>query len=970
MRHGILRSSRYSPGNMDRKSLEAVFVGRDDVMDDVLTRVTASIRGLQKHYLLLVGPRGSGKTHLLALAYHRLMASFEADGAGDRVVIAVLKEEEWGVASYLDFTVRILRALSEDAPELRAGIAEVHDTFGKDPVDAEALAASLLRRHSAGKTLLILCENLMDLFHGLGDEGQKRWRASIQEDGNWAIVATTPQLFAAVTLQDNPFYGFFTIRALEKIDLEAGIDLLAKKAAYDDKPDLAAFLRTPLGRARARAIHHLADGNHRAYVVLFDFLDKESLEDLVGPFMRMVDDLTPYYEGRMRQIPPSQRKIIEFLCLDGTPATVKAIATSCLMSQQTAAKQIGELATAGFVSRNRSGRNTFCELSEPLMRICVEVKDNKTQHFRLFVEFLRHWFTSRELERRRAALRHDAPATALDRLHVEEALRCSRADRREPFLDALHDEGERCLGAEDYPGLASVQRTAARDGGHARDYWMWVYALIEAGDGRAAIATGREALARHPDHSDLLRVLSEAYFMEHQLDDALAAVNHVIDLDGERFDYFLRANILLGLERFEEAIAQAEAVLDVDPEDWNFFSPILEGLVGLDRVEDAEAHALNLVQRAPSDSKALLVAAKFHASRGQLNRALEYVDRVVRMDADYPDARRLRGLLLYDMAEYRGAVVDLREHASRHAGDVLTHCRLAESLLWSGEFTEAVEIARHILEIDPEQSSAHLVRGCALLRLGHYSEAVAAFDELLRTNHCHSLLTAASVARLSGEYKAAERYLGRIAEVDPENQELWIERSRLYIDQGSFDEAMESAARVEELASSPLLGRLLAAEAIAAGSPLGAALEGIGARVEAEHFKADEELNQDAVVAILTRSVRNFGTRHLPDGLETLRSLFASLLDDGVLGRILTDLLMQDISRIAGSLEEWESAHRGLASALADLPDCRIPLAMLHAAVTFTKTGDKRHLLRLPLEQRRLLEEVLPPQGSSNHAFG
>ena len=71
---------------------------------------------------------------------------------------------------------------------------------------------ALLRQHIAltncRKTLLILCENLVDLFHGLGEEGQKRWRAAIQEDGNWTIVASTPSLFAAVTLQDNPFYGF------------------------------------------------------------------------------------------------------------------------------------------------------------------------------------------------------------------------------------------------------------------------------------------------------------------------------------------------------------------------------------------------------------------------------------------------------------------------------------------------------------------------------------------------------------------------------------------------------------------------------------------------------------------------------------------------------------------------------------------------------------------------------------------
>ena len=101
-----------------------------------------------------------------------------------------------------------------------------------------------------------------------------------------------------------------------------------------------------------------------------------------------------------------------------------------------------------------------------------------------------------------------------------------------------------------------------------------------------------------------------------------------------------------------------------------------------------------------------------------------------------------------------------------------------------------------------------------------------------------------------------------------------------------------------------------------------------------------------------------------------LRSLLASLLHEGVLGRILTDLLKDNMSRFAGSLDEWENALGGLAFSLADLPDCQIPLEMLHAAVTYTKTGDEKQLLRLPLEQRQLLQEVLPPQGPGDRVFG
>ena len=685
MRTGFLSSSRYSPGNMDRGSLETLFVGRRDVMEDVLTRATGSIEASQKHYILLVGPRGSGKTHFLTLAHHRLVDHVEAVGAADRVAIALLKEEEWGVASYLDLVVRILRALAHTCPELDDGVGDVYATFGKDPAAAEALATRLLRAHTRDKTLLLLCENLVDLFEGLGDEGQKRWRAAIQQDGNWAVVATTPQLSAALTLQDNPFFGFFTIRMLDRMDLDTGIELLSKKAIHEGKTELAEFLRTPMGRARVRAIHHLAAGNHRAYVVLFDFLDKESLDDLVGPFMHMVDDLTPYYQDRMRQLAPAQRKILEFLCLEGRPVTVKDIATPCLMSQQTAAKQIGELENAGFVARTRSGRNTFCELAEPLMRICIEIKDNNTGHFRLFVEFLRHWFTTRELQQRHGTFHHNDHDSDVDRLHVEE----------------------------------------------------------------------------------------------------------------------------------------------------------------------------------------------------------------------------------------------------------------------------------HLLHIDPGHDHAHYVRGRALMELGKAEEAITAFDKLMPTTHWRPLLSVAAYAQRLEHFAAAARYLDRVEELAPNDFKLWTQRTRLAIERDDFDAALEHAAKLQTLPNGSLLGRLFAAQATAAMKPLTTAWETLGA-VDTADYKQGEQLHRRAFVAVLTMSVRKFGPTHLAGGLAGLRIVLGRLLDEGVLGAILTDLLIESVDSLAGALQDWETAIDSMASSLDELPDCRIPLEMLQAAVQYAKTADEKHLLRLPLEQRELLRDVLP----------
>ena len=968
MRQGFLRSSRYSPGNMDRQSLEALFVGRGDDMDDVLSRVTTSIRSPEKHYILLVGPRGSGKTHFLALAYYRLMDRVDAADACDSVAVALLNEEEWGVASFLDLVVRILRALASEASDLNAEIDKIYDRFSKDPTDAEAFAVARLREHTRGKTLLLLCENLVDLFDGLGEEGQKRWRATIQEDGNWAIVASTPSLFSAVTLQKNPFYGFFTIRKLKKIDLDTGLELLAKKAVHEDKTDLAEFLRTPLGRARAQAIHHLAAGNHRAYVVLSDFLDKESLEDLVGPFMDMVDDLTPYYQDRMRQLPPAQRKIVEFLCLAGKPTTIKDISTPCLMSHQTAAKQIGELRTAGFVSRMRSGRNTFCELSEPLMRICMEVKDNKTQHFRLFVEFLRHWFTTRELERRHAAFQHDGHTADLDRVHVEEAVRCSLADRCEPFVDALHVEALRCWEAGNHRGLATILETLVQDSGRAEDYSMWVYALVEAGDAQSAIAVGREAAAIYPDDANLQYGITRAYCMEARFAEALSAIDRAIALNGEEPGYLcMRADVLLRLEHFEEAIQDAQTVLDTDPDHWHSLIQIIEALVRLGRLLDAEARTKDLVQLAPAEPRALFAASQFHVSQDRLDQALELVDKALDIDADDQQARHLRGFVLFKMEDYRRASEDLRQSASHYPHSVSTHCWLADALLNSGDWEEAIDVAEHLIKIDPEHFHAHCVRGSALIKLGRPADAIVVLDELLPTNHCHSLLVAASEVRGVGDYASARRYLERVAEMQPHNRELWIERTRLHIDEGAFDAASKSAARIEALPGGSLLGRLFAAQAAAATEPLAVALDKLGAVLECEGFESDKDGHLEAIAGILTISVRKFGPRYLPQGLVKLRDLLTARQDEGVVGRILTDFLKANINDgFAGCLADWDTVLANLARSLVNRPDCHIPLEMLQAAVRYTKTGDEKHLLSLPLEQRQLLEDILPPSRSEH----
>lgn len=388
--------SRFTPSMMTPEALEAIFVQREELAEHLVELVRESALTPAKHHTLLIGSRGIGKTHLVSLVYHRLRAK---EDLRDRLLIAWLREEEWGVTSFLDLLLRIFRALLAERAD--AALAErVEALYNLSSEAAERAAGALLKEFVGGRVLLILVENLDNLFNGLGDEGQKRLRAYLQKHQFCTLLATAQGLFNGVALQTSPFYGFFRINHLEELTLDEATRLLTKIANLEGDRALASFIPKPTGRARIRALHHLAGGNHRVFVIFSQFLNRESLDEFVEPFMRTLDDLTPYYQARMAWLSPQQRKIVEFLCDRRGAVPVREIAQRCFMTHQTASSQLGKLLEMGYVRSEVVGRESYYEVRELMMRLCLEVKKSRGDLIRSFVIFLRRWYARSESEPR------------------------------------------------------------------------------------------------------------------------------------------------------------------------------------------------------------------------------------------------------------------------------------------------------------------------------------------------------------------------------------------------------------------------------------------------------------------------------------------------------------------------------------------------------------------------------------------
>jgi tetratricopeptide (TPR) repeat protein len=545
---------RFSPNQTDPKLLEAIFVGREPLLQNVVEKIADSATSGATHHVLIYGPRGIGKSHFTALLHHRLVTAKELN---ESLHIAWLNEDET-TTSMVQLLVRIYRSLCKWYPN-EYSAKWLDEMLDQSPEEiAEVLTRRLVARFEKRK-LVILVENLNLLFENLGTAGQHRLRTVLQEHPFACLIATSQQLFKAVTDRNEPFFGFFQQIPLKALTLADAQQLLVKIAQTKGQADLVQFLNTPDGRGRVRAIHDLAGGNHRVYIVLSGFVTRESLDQLVAPFQKMADDLTPYYQERLRWISPLQRQIVELLCREHSTVNPKEIARRLLLDQRSIGKQVRLLEEIGYLTSTRRGRETFYELSEPLMRLAYEVKEQSL--LGMLIEFLRIWYRPEEIQELRMA-----GFSQTTQNYVEAAWERSQTTP-DPRLKLLEQEIERAEAEGRSHELATLweEKAAASD---LPDDWSTAgYYFDEVNSDYArAIECYDKVLELNPNKASAWNNKGCALYNLDRYEEALVCFSKAIELAPESTPAWSNKGASLNhLSRHDEALICYDKAIELDP---------------------------------------------------------------------------------------------------------------------------------------------------------------------------------------------------------------------------------------------------------------------------------------------------------------------------------------------------------------------------------------------------------------------
>jgi tetratricopeptide (TPR) repeat protein len=723
-----LALSTFTPSTMPQATLEGMFVQREQLLQSIVQDLAASVDGT-KQYLMLVGARGMGKTHFVSLAYHRLKQEVSLQ---DKLLIAWLREEEYGVNSWLYLIIEILRSLSPEGIKTEEQIAKL---AGLPITEAEYLANRVLMEVIGDKTLLIITENIDQLLYGLGDKEQWKFRAFLQETNCCSILATTPKISVDTSKKDKPFFGFFTPIHLPVFTHDDAVAMLIKIANLSGNINLVGFLETDEGKSRVRALHHLAGGNPRVYALFAQLITEDTLEALLPAVIEMLDKLTPYYQSRVESLGQSddQQKIVMYLARETRAVTVKEITAQCFISaDKTTSNALKKLKDKGYVISTQRGREVFYEISEVLMRLCLEMKNARPGELKMCVDFLRIWYRPKERQDYLEQLEADG------KLKHAQYFRASLVNiESDPVFLACKKDLKQFFDDENFDAALNV--------------WQELAAINQIGETEKQLVV------------DLIT--------NKKVNEALTTIELI--LESETLEsLYLEGLLLCESGAWKQALKTFEIIFNLNPNEYKAWGNHGNILSKLGRYEEAITSYDHVIKIKPNLEKGWLCKGRALSNLRKYEEAIINYDRAIEIKPDDDKAWSFRGYALSDLKRYEEAITSYSHAIKIKPDDDMVFNFIGFALIMLNRYQEALKNFDNAIQLNPNNYFHWHWRGNTLCHLGKYEEAFESFDRALQCNPNDNTWRWRGIAmRDLGRYKEALECFDRALQINPNDDD-------------------------------------------------------------------------------------------------------------------------------------------------------------------------------------------------------
>lgn len=392
----------YNPALLAPNVLKEILTGRDSELQDIESALENASKGGSFAHTLFIGPRGIGKTHVLQIINLGIKGEIDVKGISeykDYYIPVIFAEEEYA-SDFTQFTKLILRYLPE---QYRFGtldkITSARIVTAKEKESAMAFLETFKKK--TGKILLLLIDNLNDILESFTDEDKSILRNILMTSNSVLLIGAAPSFFDSIINHEEPLYNFFMARKISDLGFDDTKALLNKCAHLSDRDDLTETITK--SEAKLKAILRLAGGNPRLIMNLYHIIADGDVASVEVMFLKILNQLTPYFRERMKDLSEQQRKIVDVMTRERDLLTPTEMAHICQLPVNTVNTQIKRLEEIGFVRKASKikGGKVLYDINERLFSLWrqMRIEAGRTR-LEFIVRFLEIWYSPEELMNR------------------------------------------------------------------------------------------------------------------------------------------------------------------------------------------------------------------------------------------------------------------------------------------------------------------------------------------------------------------------------------------------------------------------------------------------------------------------------------------------------------------------------------------------------------------------------------------
>ncbi len=382
-----LRVMKYNPGFATDEALKKTFVVRTHFLKWIIEILAGNIGDTNQH-VLVIGPRGSGKTTLV----RRVAVEIREDPKlEEQWYPIVFSEESYAITSVGEFWLEALKHLADQTKD--ECWQKTYEDLRRESDDrrlaSRALSQLMDFADEQHKRIVLIIENLNMIFSEQLDKNAD-WeiRHALQNEKRLMLLGTATPHFDQIKDIQRGWFEFFAMYELEPLTTKECQTLWE------------ALTGESLSELRIRPLQILTGGNPRLFSILAEFGAKMSLKELLDHLVELIDEYTEYFKSQLEILATTERKVFISVLEAWEPVTASQVSETSRMSTSQVSALLGRLVNRGAVTiAEPASRKKLYQASERLFNIyfLMRNRNHPSNRVKAVVDFMVQFYEEEKL---------------------------------------------------------------------------------------------------------------------------------------------------------------------------------------------------------------------------------------------------------------------------------------------------------------------------------------------------------------------------------------------------------------------------------------------------------------------------------------------------------------------------------------------------------------------------------------------